>query len=334
MRLKPLADQVIVITGASSGIGLLTARVATERGAKVMLIARNGEALANIVRDIRAKGGTADHAVADVGDRDQLRSAGAHAIARFGRIDSWVNNAGVAIYASLMDTPLDEHERLIRTNYFGVVNGAQVGLEHMRNDGGSLITVASIAGDMPSPVMGAYTASKHAVVAFIQSLRIELAADNVPVSVTLIKPSGMATPIAEHAANHQAGAPTIPPPVYDPMLVARAILDAAQRPVREITVGGIGRLQVLFASHFPALFERIAPVVGPLLHDRTKAGASVNNLFVPAQDGMERSADEKGMTVSLYNEYGQHRLLAGALAAAAFGVAALAWRFSAHERSG
>ncbi len=328
MRLKPLAEQVIVITGASSGIGLVTARLAADRGAKVMLIARNGEALTDIVRDIREKGGTASHALADVGDRDQLRAAAGEAVARFGRIDTWVNNAGVAIYAPLLETPIDEHERLIRTNYFGVVNGAQVALEHLRTEGGALITVASIAGSMPSPVMGAYTASKHAVVAFIQSLRIELGADDVPVSVTLIKPSGMATPIAEHAANHRQGAPKIPPPVYDPLLVARAILDAAERPVREVIVGGIGRLQQLFANHFPALFERIAPVVGPLLQDRKKVGTPSNNLFAPAQDGSERSADEKGMTVSLYNEVGRHRMVAAGLAAVAIGLVGLKWRSS------
>lgn len=329
MRLKPLADQVIAITGASSGVGLVTARRAAERGAKVMLIARNGEVLADIVREIRAQGGTADYAIADVGDREQLRDAADKAIACFRRIDSWVNNAGVAIYAPLLETPLDEHERLIRTNYFGVVNGAQVAMEHLRAEGGALITVASIAGDMPSPVMGAYTASKHAVVAFIESLRIELGAQSMPVSVTLIKPSGMATPIAAHAANHRDGAPKIPPPVYDPLLVAKAILDAAEKPVRDVTVGGVGRLQVLFANHFPALFERIAPVVGPLLRDRSKAGTGSSNLFAPARDGEERSSDEKGMPVSLYNVAGPHRSIVGGLVILAIGGAGLAWRLKA-----
>lgn len=320
MNLKSLAEQVIVITGASSGIGLLTARLAAKRGAAVMLIARNGEALAKIVDEIRAKGGSAHYVIADVGDRDQLRSAADLAVARFGRIDTWVNNAGVAIYAKLLDTPLDEHERLIRTNYFGVVNGAQVALKHLASHGGALISVASIAGEMPSPVMGAYTASKHAVVAFIRSLRIELQADGVPVSVTLVKPAGMATPIARHAANHREGAPTIPPPAYDPILVAEAILLAAQKPTREVTVGGIGRMEVLFANHFPALFERLAPVVRPLLRDRSRADAPTSNLFKPGRDGWERSPDETGRAFSLYGSATRHPWIAAGLGAATIGL--------------
>lgn len=301
MQLKPLAEQVIAITGASSGIGLLTARLAAKRGAKVLLIARNGDALAEIVESIRKNGGSAEYAVADVGNRDELRAAADKAIACFGRIDTWVNNAGVAIYAKLVDTPLDEHEQMMRTNYFGAVNGAQVAVEHLQERGGALITVASIVGDMPSAVMGAYAASKHALVAFIRALRIELQADGAPISVTLIKPSGMATPIAEHAANHRAGAPKIPPPVYDPALVAEAILAAAQKPTREVSVGGIGVLQVLFANHFPALFERIAPVIGPLVQDRDKPASASHNLFAPAADGMERSADQTGRSFSVYD---------------------------------
>jgi NAD(P)-dependent dehydrogenase (short-subunit alcohol dehydrogenase family) len=136
VRLKPIAEQVVIITGASSGIGLETARMAARAGACVHLIARNDDALAAIVADIEQAGGTASFAVADVGDRAALATAAAIAVERFGRIDTWVNDAGVAIYAALLDTPLAEHERLFRTNYFGVVNGAQVAIEHLRRQGG------------------------------------------------------------------------------------------------------------------------------------------------------------------------------------------------------
>lgn len=299
MHLKPLHQQVIAITGASSGIGLLTARKAAAGGARVFLISRNATALEQATRAIEAEGGVAAWHAADVGDRDQLHRAADAVVDRFGRIDSWVNNAGVAIYAPLLETPLDEHERLFRTNYFGVVNGAQVAVPYLAAQRGTLISVGSIAGDMPSPIMGAYAASKHAIHAFITALRIELKAAGQPVSVTLIKPSGMTTPIAGHAANHQAGEARIPPPPYDPELTANAILHAATHRVRDMTVGGLGRMEVLFAAHFPALFERLAPIVVPFLSDRSRAPTPGNNLDRPGEDGAMRSPTEHGRKASL-----------------------------------
>lgn len=300
--MPPLGDQTILITGASSGIGLVTARLAASRGAKVILVSRNGDALADIVRGIEAKGGAACFAVADVGDRAALARAAAEGVARFGRIDSWVNNADVTIYATLAETPDDEHERLFRTNYFGVVNGAHVALEHFAGRGGALITVASIAADMSSPIMGAYAASKHAVRAFVESLRIELEAAGSPVSVSLIKPSGITTPIGMHAANHLRGEAMIPPPPYDPRLVAEAILRCAERPRREITIGGAGRAQVLFAMHFPALFERLAPLMVPFLHKPALPKTAGSNLFAPGKDGEERARHEGGFKLSPYTQ--------------------------------
>lgn len=311
--MPPLGDQTILITGASSGIGLVAARLAASRGAKVILVSRNEAALADIVRGIEAQGGQACFAIADVGDRDALARAADAGIARFGRIDTWVNNAGVAIYATLADTPDDEHQRLFRTNYFGVVNGAHVALERFGDRGGNLITVASIAADMSTPIMGAYAASKHAVRAFVDSLRIELKAAGSPVSVCLIKPSGIATPIGVHAANHLEGEAMIPPPPYDPSLVAEAILRCAERPRREVTVGGAGRAQVLFAEHFPGLFERLAPLIIPFLHDRAMVKSKGSNLFGPGTDGEERSPHERGFTLSPYTQAALRPRLAGAL---------------------
>jgi NAD(P)-dependent dehydrogenase (short-subunit alcohol dehydrogenase family) len=308
--LRPLADQVILVTGASSGIGLVTARLAAKRGAKLMLVARNGAALRDIVDGIGADGGQAHFAVADVGDPAALGAAADAAIARFGRIDTWVNNAGVAIYAPLMDTPDDEHERLFRTNYFGVVNGSRLAVRHLRRNGGALITVASIAADMPSPIMGAYAASKHASRAFTESLRIELAAAGLPISVSLVKPSGIATPIAVNAANHLEGEAKIPPPVYDPALVAEAILHCAAHRRRDITVGGLGRLEVLFAKHAPALFERLAPGIVPLLSDPAMARTTADALDRPVSDGAERAPHEHGIRHSPYGLVQRHRAVA------------------------
>ncbi|RZL18669.1 MAG: SDR family NAD(P)-dependent oxidoreductase, partial [Sphingomonas sp.] len=219
VSLKLLADQVVVITGASSGIGLVTAKLAAGRGAKVVLVARNEAALAKAVEDIRAEGGDVIFAVADVGVIEEVQAAANVAIARYGRIDTWVNNAGTAIYAKLIDTPLDEHRRLFQTNYFGAVHGGLTAIKHLRIKGGAIITIGSIASDLPSPVLSAYSASKHAVKGFVDALRMEITADKLPIAITLIKPAGIDTPIAQHAANHVDGEALIPPPVYDPTLV-------------------------------------------------------------------------------------------------------------------
>ena len=276
--------------------------MAAKAGAKVLLVTRDEVALATAVRDIQAAGGTAEYAVADVGDQDEVQAAADKAMARFGRIDSWVNNAGVAIYAKLMETPGDEHEQLFRTNYFGMVHGCVVAVPLLAKQGGALITVASVASDMPSPIMGAYAASKHALKAYVEALRMELRLDQPTLSLTLIKPSGIDTPIAHHAANHEGGAARVPPPAYDPALVAQAILGAAVRPRREITVGGAGRAQVLFANHFPGLFERLAPVLAKGFTADGQRQRGPDNLFAPAQEGDERSGDTPALRSSVYTQ--------------------------------
>ena len=292
LQLKPLDQQVMVITGASSGIGLATARKAAKAGAKVVLVARNEPVLREVVAAIVEHGGEAVYAVADVGDLEQVEAAAALAVSRFGRVDTWVNNAGVAIYADLITTPRNEHERLFRTNYWGAVNGAQAAVPHLRRSSGALVTVGSIASDMGSPVMGAYVASKHAVKGYIDSLRIELDRDKAGVSVSLIKPSGIGTPLSEHIANHKNGAPEIPPPVYGPERVADAILHAAVKPVRERTVGAAGAWLILGATHFPDLFSRIAGAATPVLNDQGAPDRSRSNLFRAGDDGQTLNRDK------------------------------------------
>ena len=291
IKLKPLAEQVIVITGASSGIGLVTARTAARRGAAVFLVARSGEVLADVVREIESAGGRAGHAVADVGDFAAVEAAAAAAVARFGRIDAWVNDAGTTIYGPVLAAPLDEQERLFRTNYFGVVHGCMAAVPHLQA-GGAIVTVGSLASDMPAPPLGIYSASKHAAKAYVECLRMELQADGVPISVTLVKPSGIDTPIAQHASNHgSAHEAMVPPPIYDPQLVADAILDSCEHPRREVTVGGGGRAQVLFSQHFPGLYEWLAPRVAKAAYSPTKLQPGPPNLFRAVDAGRERSGE-------------------------------------------
>ncbi|SEM80532.1 Short-chain dehydrogenase [Sphingomonas gellani] len=324
VTLKPLAEQVMVITGASSGIGLVTARMAARQGAKVLLVARSEAALADAVQGIVSSGGAADYFVADVADEAAVQAAAEHAVRRFGRIDCWVNNAGTAIYGRLETIGDADHRRLFEVNYFGAVHGCLAAIPHLHAaGGGALVTVASIASDMPSPLMGAYAATKHAVKAYVETLRMELAERDAPIAVTLVKPSGIDTPIGQHATNLAGGEAQIPPPVYAPELVADAILFCASHVRRDITVGGAGRAQALFAQHFPRLFEKLAPVAARAFIDKEKRQPKPANLFAADAPGtgQERSGEHAPKPFSLYTAAAKHP---GATAVVGLGGLALA----------
>ncbi len=257
VKLKPLKRQTIVIMGASSGIGLATARMACKRGAKVVLVARNGEALETICNDLKREGGRADFIVADVGVREQVRNVAETVIARHGGFDTWINNAGVGVYARIEDTTDEDHERIFQTNYWGVVYGCTEALKYLRKHGGALINTGSISSDIPAPILGVYTATKHAVKGFTNSLRLELNHDQAPVSLTLIKPSGINTPFGDHARNYMKHASQVPPPVYSPKVVASAMLHAAEHPTRELIIGGSGATLISFARFLPRIADRV-----------------------------------------------------------------------------
>jgi short-subunit dehydrogenase len=252
-RLKPLNQQVIVITGASSGIGLTTARMAAESGARVVLAARSEESLREITSQL---GPNTTYVACDVANEDDLVRVADHARMHFGRIDTWVNNAGVSIYGKLLEIPIQDQRQLFETNYWGTVLGSRVACKYLNREGGALINVGSTVSDRAIPIQGAYSASKHAVKGFTDALRMELEEDGAPISVTLIKPGSIATPYIDHAKNYMAMKPNLPPPVYAPENVAEAILHAAEHPVRDLFVGAGGKGISAMGHYAPRMTDK------------------------------------------------------------------------------
>lgn len=326
-KLKPLSDQTIVITGATSGIGLCTARMAAHRGANVVAVARNEEALCELVDELNAAGSRATYAIADVADEEALARAARTANERFGSIDTWVNNAGTSIYGRIMDVPTEDLRRLFDTNLWGVVHGSRIAVENLRHRGGALINVGSETSDAAVPLQGLYSASKHAVKGFTEALRMEVEADKLPISITLIKPTAIHTPFTENAKNYLEYEPRLPPPVYAPELVAEAILHCAEHPAREFFVGGMAKVHSSMALNTPGLYEKM----NESMIDRLQN--SGEPAFPNRGDGLydtnsrlsERGAQDRFVLEhSLYQQARLHPALTATIAVAG-GFALAAW---------
>jgi NAD(P)-dependent dehydrogenase (short-subunit alcohol dehydrogenase family) len=332
MNHKPLRNQVLVVTGASSGIGLATCRMAVERGARVVMAARSGDVLARLADELGGPG-QAIPVTADVGRREDVQTVADAAVAAFGGFDTWVNVAGLTVYGPLREISAEDHERLIQTNFWGTVYGSLVATDHLRQRGGALINVGSIASDLAFPFQGLYAASKHAVKGFTDTLRMELIAEGAPVSVTLVKPASIDTPLPNRARNYMDCEPSLPPPVYRPEEVANAILHAAVHPQRDIFVGGGGRAFVAGKELAPAAYDQLAPAIIALQKRPERPRDPTGALHAPRHAGDVRGdAPTYVMRTSAYTRATLHPLAAaGAVAAGVAGAAAM---FLGNVRSG
>lgn len=258
-ELKAIEDQVIVITGASSGIGLATALAAAAKGAKLAIAARSGAALADIVQRLISKGSDAVAVTCDVSNRADHERLAETAIKHFGRIDTWVNNAGVGMFGRLDETDEADARRLFDINFWGLVHGSMVALPHLRASKGVLINVGSEVSEAVAPLLGMYNASKHAVKGFTDTLRIELEQlDGADVTITLVEPTAVDTPFPQHACNYMDQEPKLPGSPIEPERVAEAILEAAAHPTRVKRVGAGSTINTLTAKLAPRLADKMA----------------------------------------------------------------------------
>jgi NAD(P)-dependent dehydrogenase (short-subunit alcohol dehydrogenase family) len=338
---RPLNEQTVVLTGASSGIGKETAVELGRRGANVVLAARNEEALRDAARAVEAAGGKAEVVLTDVSDRTLVDRLADQAVARFGRIDTWVNDAAVALYATVEDATVEEIEQVLRVNLLGAIYGMKAALPVMKRQGeGTIVNVSSVLGKMSVPLQAAYCASKHGMIGFADSLRVELARESSKIEVVTVMPTSMNTPFFDHARAKLGGRRPMPiPPAYDPAAVAQAIAHVCEHPQRDVVVGGTGKLMVLLSRLSPQIIDwlLLAGDGGVKLQTSERPALPRDGLFAPVA-GVESARGEWGdkpwtLGTSLYTRWFELHptLKLATVGLAALGVAALVGRSGRRE---
>jgi len=297
MKLKPVGEQVAAVVGASSGIGRETALRFAKRGAKVVLAARSEAGLHSLEDEIRGLGGQATSVVADVSEFEQVETVAWVAVEEYGRLDTWVHLAAVGLFAHFAQTRPEEFRRVVDVDLMGQVYGAMAALPRIKEEGrGALVHVCSVVGKRSVPLQSAYCASKHGVDGFLESLRVELRHEGWKnIGVTNVMPAAINTPFFTKARTKLGAKPKGFPPVYQPGLVADAILHSAEEAPREMVAGGAGKGMLLGQRLSPRLMDAVMVRggFGSQMTDQPKSAADPDGLFVPIE-GQDSAEGEFG----------------------------------------
>jgi NAD(P)-dependent dehydrogenase (short-subunit alcohol dehydrogenase family) len=319
---KPVSEQVIVVTGASSGLGRAVARLAGRRGAKVVVTARGAEGLDACVREIEALGSEALAVPADCAAADEAAQVVEQAVDRFGRLDTYVANAMVTVYAETYRYEPDELRRIIDVNFFGQVHGYWAALPHLRESKGTFVSVQSALSYRGIPLQGGYCASKAALRGFFESARVELEREGSGVDVSVVLPGAINTPQFDVARQKLGAQPMPVPPIYQPEPFAAAVLHCCERPIRELPVGW-GAQKLLWG-------QKLSPRAGDAVLRRTgwdsqhtredKPVDAPDNLFspLPGDLGAHGRFDAQARRSTLWTSLRLRRRLVGAVFAGAF----------------
>jgi len=326
--LKPIEEQVVVVFGATSGIGREAACRLARRGARVVVAARSETALNTLAEELRREGGEATAAAAEVTEPEQVQAVAEHAVATYGRLDTWVHAAGVGLWASFAQMTPKEWQRVIEVNLNGAVYGAMAALPHLKREGrGALIHVSSAEARLALPLQTAYAASKHGLSGFLKALRLELEHEGLAVQVTEVMPSAINTPLFDKARTHIGTKPVPMRPFYQPSVAAEAILYAAAHPIDEITAGGAGRAGMLLQQAAPSLMNGFLRTAAfPLQRTKEPKGPDAPDNLFQHLEGYDRSEGDftgESRATSCYTWLSMHPRVRRILAAAAVGAAAV-----------
>lgn len=332
-KLGTTERQVAVITGASSGIGMATALTFAEHGYNVVLAARRMEELREVARRCEEQGVESLCVMTDVSDESAVTDLKEAAVEAFGHIDVWVNNAGVYLAGKIEDTPFEDMKRLVDINFFGYVQGTKAALSQFKAQGhGTVISVSSVNAAAPQPYVGIYSASKAAIRAFDEAMRMELRLDdaNKDIHVCTVMPAAVDTNLFQNSANYTGKKLQAIEPVYDPSYVAKHIYKLAAKPRRNKFIGPAGTMMMLQNAHIRPLYEKQFSgfIASDLLSDKDETENS-GNLYEPlaSNRGIHGGWREQRMRADKLN------ITLGIVTAAAIGLLSIGMLASKRYRS-
>jgi len=314
VKLKHVSQQVVVLVGATSGIGRASAFEFARQGARLVISARDSDAVERLGEELRSTGAAVEAVAADVTDMEHMRGLVRRAIETFGRVDTWVHLASISVWGLFVDTLPEEFRQVVEINLLGAANGARAALEAMGTTGGALLLLSSVGGRTPLPYQSAYTASKFGIDGLASIIRLEARQQKMPVSVTTVLPSSINTPLFDKALTRIGVVPRPVPPIYDASVAARAIVYAAQHPLREMFVGGGGFGLNLLKRISSKLSDLVMLVYGfPVVRsDRPKSADAPSNLYrhLPGYDRVEGSFGHLSRGFSLLTWLEMHPMIA------------------------